>query len=139
MSTHFSSAPATPALPHSGRRRAILGVLSITPIATAMLAFACLLVSIAGTAWSLVNLESGAAAPAGLEIAGTLAFALFVLSAASSVAAFVALVVDACTNPAVTSDQRPMWLLLLLLGNVLAFGPYWYVVWWRPRPVTGGR
>jgi hypothetical protein len=84
-------------------------------------------------------MEPGADPGAGWQIAGWLMFAVFAVGAVASVVAFVVFIIDVFTNPAVPNDRRTMWLLVLLFANVLAYTPYWYVIWWRGRPVSAAR
>jgi len=120
---------ATPGGPNP--KSTILGLLSFAP-GTACVA------ALAGwgiVAWRATHAPFDAE-PSG--IAGGFAFfaVMLVIAAITSLLAFVALLIDAFTNPRVSPDQRMMWVLVLLFGSLLGFPVYWYVVWWRGRRLT---
>jgi len=46
----------------------------------------------------------------------------------------VFLISDMFTNPAMRPDKRLLWIVVLILGNIIAFPVYWYLYIWRDRP-----
>jgi hypothetical protein len=125
--TSFAAPPR-----HSNRKRTWLGVLSLAPVACLILAVLGIAVAFAGV-FAAVNDFDGTG-PTGFGFGFWAAMAFGFISAATSLVAFLVLVIDVFTNPAVDGDRRILWLLVLLFGNVLAFPAYWYVVWWRGSP-----
>jgi hypothetical protein len=132
MTTHSIPSRTTPLLPHGRRTRIALGVLSITPIAAGVLAFAGMFVP-------ALMLPVSDSPDLGWQAGVLVIMAMVVVAGVSTVVAFVAFLVDVITNPAVPADNRVLWVLALLFGNVFAYAPYWYVVWWRGRPVSDAR
>ena len=104
-----------------------LGFLSIAPVASCALGLA----SWAVTVGRMLDSVSSLREPAGLDAGFALFAALLLVGAVTSVAAFVALLVDVFTNPEVSRDRQLVWILVLLFANVFAFPVYWYVVHWR--------
>ena len=78
--------------------------------------------------------------PVGIDGAFARYAALVMVAAVLTLVALLVLLIDVCTDPAISGDRRVMWLLVLLLANVIGFPVYWYVVHWRrPAAVSGGR
>jgi hypothetical protein len=127
--TNPITAPPGPAPRAPTQKSIMLGLLSFAPLTACGLALAAW----GFTAWRMAHAPFDAD-PAGIG-GGFAFFALMaVVAGITSLAAFVALLVDAFTNPRVPADQRIMWVLVLLFASLLGFPVYWYVVWWRePR------
>jgi hypothetical protein len=132
MTTHSLPSRTTPLLPHGRRARIALGVLSVMPIAAGAVAVGSIFVP-------ALMLPVSGSPDLGWQAGIVVMMAMTVVTALSAVVAFVAFLVDVITNPAVPADHRVLWVLALLFGNVFAYAPYWYVVWWRGRPVSDAR
>jgi hypothetical protein len=63
-------------------------------------------------------------------------FAGGMVAIASIVVLFVWFIVDACRSPRIPETERVTWILLLVLGNVLALPIYWYLKIWREPPAA---
>jgi hypothetical protein len=63
-------------------------------------------------------------------------FAGGMVAIASIVVLFVWFIVDACQSPQIPETERVTWILLLVLGNVLALPIYWYLKIWRDPPAA---
>jgi hypothetical protein len=127
MTSHPITAPPELMPGRRPRRTYVLGALSVAPLALGAL----LVVD-----WIFLAVGIFTAAPEDIDPAGAgVGFAAFgliaILIMVSAVVAFVALLIDACTNRCVPPDRQPLWILVLILGNVVAFPAYWYLVWWR--------
>jgi hypothetical protein len=132
-----------PAAPRSARRTSpkslLLGVLSVTPLASIVVAFSAVAVDVVVAVRSFDTGDPGAGA-VGPAVGGAIFFALLVLGAVTSVVALIVLLVDVFSNLAVRPGDRSLWLVLLLLVNVFAFPAYWYAIWWRGgRPADEGQ
>jgi hypothetical protein len=134
MTSHSLSQPPGMAPGRRGTKSIVLGVLSITPAA----AFLAALI-----AWVLLFLRIKhavdspfAAEPPSLDAGVSLFTVLVIVAGLTSIAAFVALLVDVFTNPAVAGDRQLLWVLVLLFANVVAFPVYWYVVHWRATALS---
>jgi hypothetical protein len=136
MTTHALSSPAgIPPRPLS-RKSIVLGIVSFAPLvgfAAALVTFLTLFLRLKAAADDPFGPE-----PTGLDSGFSLYMVLVLMSALASMVACVALIVDALTSVSVTSDQRIMWVVVLVLANVVAFPIYWYVIHWRAhrRPVS---
>jgi Phospholipase_D-nuclease N-terminal len=133
MTTHALSSPAGDASGRPSRKSIVLGLVSFAPL----VAFAGALVSFLLIFLRLKNALDepfGAFGPeaAGLDSGFALDMAFVMVAAVASIVAFVALVVDALTNPTITPDQRVLWVVVLLFVNIVGFPVYWYIVHWRP-------
>jgi hypothetical protein len=117
------------------RRAYVLGGLSIAPLAFGAL----IVVDWAVLAVGLVTAAPDDIDPSGIGIGFAAFSAIAIMIMVSAIAALVALLVDACTNRRIPPDRQPLWILVLILGNVLAFPVYWYLIWWsEPRESSFG-
>lgn len=58
-------------------------------------------------------------------------FVLHLLTTVLSMGLLVFYVTHAFKTPRIAQDQRVLWLLVLFMGNMLAFPIYWYLHVWR--------
>jgi magnesium-transporting ATPase (P-type) len=136
MTTHALSSPAGSGPAPLSRKSIALGIVSFAPLvslAAALVTFFMLFLRFKQAVDDPFGPEQTS-----LDSGFSLYLVLLVISAVTSMVAFVALVVDAITREALTQDQRIMWVVVLVLANVVAFPIYWYVVHWRAqrRPVS---
>ena len=105
-------------------RRYLLLVATLYPVAYMLFFFA--VVGIAAA--------SGGGDPDGeLPIPFGVLIALHILTMLVSLALIVIYVIDVFRNPRVDPDHRILWLILILLGGLIAMPVYW---WLHLRPVS---
>jgi hypothetical protein len=121
--------------PSRRRGAAALGVVTVMPLVL-------FLVAVAGFAldWTHPAHDFGTGSTAGLGSSGVVLFVVGILGAGVlSMALLAFYIADAARNPAVAADHRAVWILVLLIGNALAFPAYWFVFWWRSGTAEAGR
>ena len=69
--------------------------------------------------------QEGIDAPPVRELIGI--FSVAVLMGIASITAMIYFIVHAVNNKKVTSDERLIWILVIIFANVLAFPVYWFM------------
>lgn len=108
-----------------------VGALTLWPAVYVVLFIASVfgLIAFAGVqAGTTPGADPGAALPVGVVVL----FAAHCLTLTLAVALVVFYVVHAARSPALDSQARVVWIVVLLLGGMLAMGVYWYLQLWRP-------
>ncbi len=105
-------------------RRYVLLVATLWPVA--YMVFFMAVIAIAATA-------GGGDPDAELPIPFGFLLALHLLTMLITLALIVIYVIDVFRNPRVSQDHRILWLILILLGGLLAMPVYWWLHLRRPH------
>jgi hypothetical protein len=136
MNSFSAPIPAEPPAPgRTPRATLIAGLIAFAPVVCALAAFtgfASFLLDVTNLSPEEAEFLGGGAMPG--PPTSFYASGVFLLaSAATSLIAFAYFLIDAMVSPYVPQDNRAVWAVVLLFGNVVAFPVYWYVAWWRRR------
>ena len=107
-------------------RRSLLLVATLWPIAYMLFFFAVV---------GIATIAGGGDPDNDLPIPFGLLLALHLLTMLVTLALIVISVIDVFRNPRVDPDHRIMWLILILLGGIIAMPVYWWLHI-RPEPAA---
>ena len=105
-------------------RRSLLLIVTLWPIAYMLFFFAVV---------GIATVAGGGDPDNDLPIPFGLLVALHLLTMLVTLALIVIYVIDVFRNPRVDPDHRILWLILILLGGIVAMPVYW---WLHMRPVS---